>query len=106
MKVVLDGQLNKRICVAVSGGKDSMALLHYLYTHSAEYGIILFALNCDHKIRGEASARDSAFVKDWCNAHGVPLLFFERDEVGDNSEQLARNWRLSCYEKALMNGAD
>ena len=53
-----------KICVAVSGGRDSMALLHYLNIHAREYGITLSALNCDHRIRGEASKRDSEFVKN------------------------------------------
>lgn len=107
MKVVLDGYENKKICVAVSGGKDSMALLHFLFARADEYGITLSALNCDHKIRGEASARDSAFVRDWCLSRGIPLIFFERENAQNGSEQAARSWRLSCYSAAknpLKNG--
>lgn len=92
---------NKKICVAVSGGKDSTALLHYLYTHKDEYGIALSALNCDHKIRGEASARDSAFVKRWCRARKIPLVFFEWDGERFVNEAQARLWRRECYQKAL-----
>lgn len=106
MKVVLDGYFNKKICVAVSGGKDSMALLHWLYTNSEKYGVTLSALNCDHKIRGEASARDSAFVKKWCEEHGVPLYFFERGEGAGGSEEEARKWRLSRYAAAIEAGED
>ena len=29
----------KRVCVALSGGRDSVALLHFFYLHAAEYGI-------------------------------------------------------------------
>lgn len=94
---------NMKICVAVSGGKDSMALLHYIYKHAGEYGITLSALNCDHKIRGEVSARDSAFVKEWCALHKIPLIFFEWNANSDKTEANARFWRLKCYLTARKN---
>ena len=62
---------NRRICVAVSGGRDSMALLNLIYTHMREYGITLTALNCDHKIRGASSESDSAFVKRRARVYGA-----------------------------------
>lgn len=95
-----------KICVAVSGGKDSMALLHFLFTHAKEYGITLSALNCDHKIRGVSSARDSAFVKEWCLLNAIPLAFFEWNTDEAKTELSARLWRLQCYKKAIENGAD
>lgn len=92
-----------------------MALLHYLHAHAKEYGITLCALNCDHSIRGEASVRDSLFVKKWCVENGIPLLTFvrgkEEDGNAETSEAAARAWRLECYKKALKadgewSGAD
>lgn len=97
---------NSRICVAVSGGRDSMALLNFIYTHMREFGITLSALNCDHKIRGEASARDSAFVAGWCKKRNIPLMQFEWDYDGVKTEQAARLWRRGCYGAALEKGAD
>lgn len=95
---------NKRICVAVSGGKDSMALLHYLNAHGGEYGITLSALNCDHGIRGEASGRDSAFVAAYCGGNGVNLRFFKAEKGQFRSENDARQWRQSCYNTVLNEG--
>lgn len=95
-----------KICVAVSGGKDSMALLHYLHVHAKEYGITLSALNCDHKIRGDASARDSAFVKRWCGERSIPLISFVWEYEGNKTETSARLWRLECYKKSIELGAD
>ena len=69
MNVDLKPYTDKKICVAVSGGKDSMALLHYLKVHGGEFNIRVCALNCDHGIRGEASARDSAFVAAYCGGN-------------------------------------
>lgn len=91
---------NMRICAAVSGGKDSMALLSFLHAHMHEYGITLSALNCDHKIRGEASARDSKFVIDFCVARHIPVIFFEWGSTPFTSENAARLWRLGCYASA------
>lgn len=108
MNVDLAKYANKKICVAVSGGKDSMALLHYVYKHGAEYGITLCAVNCDHQIRGEASARDSAFVRDVCKEWDVPLDFYKADcaalayESGMSVETFSREWRRECYFQAVI----
>ncbi|MDE7439379.1 MAG: tRNA lysidine(34) synthetase TilS, partial [Clostridia bacterium] len=96
-----------KICVALSGGRDSVALTHYIYSRAGEYGITLTAVNCDHSIRGEASERDSAFVKEWCASLKIPLYSFKRESVEDDSENSARLWRLDCYREAKkLSGAD
>lgn len=95
---------NKRICVAVSGGRDSMALLHYLSAHGEEYGITLSALNCDHGIRGEASERDSAFVAAYCGGNCIKLHSFKAEKGLFKSENAARVWRQECYRAVLSGG--
>ncbi|MDE7305872.1 MAG: tRNA lysidine(34) synthetase TilS [Clostridia bacterium] len=105
MKAELEKYRGLKICVAVSGGKDSVALLHYIFAHAQEYDISLSALNCDHAIR-ENSALDSEFVKTFCGKLGVPLFAFKREGRADISEAEAREWRLSCYAKAVESGAD
>ena len=97
---------NANIFVAVSGGRDSMALLNFIYTHKDEYGIKLSVLNCDHKMRGEQSARDSAFVEKWCNERNILFLKYEWDFDGVKTEQGAREWRRECYKLVLSYGAD
>ena len=104
MNVDLSPYKNKRICVAVSGGKDSMALLHYLNAHAKEFGITLSALNCDHGIRGEASERDSAFVAAYCGGNGIKLYSFKRENGGLTNENTARIWRWNCYNSVLSQG--
>ena len=97
MNVNLARYANLKICAAVSGGRDSMALLHYIHAHAAEYNITLTALNCDHGIRGEASARDSAFVADYCEKNSIPLSLYVADRKLE-SEGEARAWRIfECY---------
>lgn len=104
MQVNLSPYANKRICVAVSGGKDSMALLHYLKKCGGDFGITVSALNCDHGIRGEESERDSAFVKKYCEENGIPLRFFKAEKGSFKDEKSARLWRLDCYKRALEEG--
>lgn len=96
----LDG---KRICVAVSGGADSVALLHYLKAQSSHYGFSLSAVHCQHGIRGQASLDDKAFVIKLCNEWNIPLFLFDEDcpmRAKDKKESLettARNFRRESF---------
>lgn len=58
---------------AVSGGADSVALLHALAALRGEGGYTLLALHVQHGLRGEASLRDERFVRDLCARLRVPL---------------------------------
>lgn len=106
MKVDLSVYKNMNICVAVSGGRDSMALLHYLISRAEEYGITVTALNCEHGLRGEDSVNDSQFVKDYCKTRNVPIKCYSADcgilakDRGISVETAARNWRRECYADA------
>ena len=100
----------KRVCVALSGGRDSVCLLHYMKEHAAAYGVTLSAVTCEHGIRGEASVRDLSFVKELCAAWKVPLRVFRASvpalaaERGAGLEETAREWRYACFEKVLAAG--
>ena len=69
------------IC-ALSGGKDSMALLHVLLELKEELQITLSAAHVNHNLRGEESLRDENFVKSHGEALGVPLHFHSADVSG------------------------
>ena len=51
-----------RVCVAVSGGADSTALLRSLLARRDELGIVLSVMHVEHGLRGQASLEDAAFV--------------------------------------------
>ena len=99
------------LAVAVSGGRDSVALLHYLHKNAEEAHISLSALTCCHGIRPSAEA-DAAFVEELCKAWGVPLTVFRADvparakQSGRNLEEEGRMFRRECYRKMLDGGAD
>ncbi|MFQ5794580.1 MAG: tRNA lysidine(34) synthetase TilS, partial [Candidatus Bipolaricaulia bacterium] len=55
-------KLGDRVLVAVSGGVDSIVLLHSLYELRGELGITLAVAHLDHRFRREASREDARFV--------------------------------------------
>ncbi len=100
----------KRICVAVSGGEDSVALLHYLNALKTEYGYGLLAVHCEHGIRGEESLEDMRFVEALCKEWGLPLYIFQEDcparakRDKESLETAARNFRYECFSRLVREG--
>ena len=68
-----------RIIVGVSGGPDSMALVHLLQQSAQQYGCFLAVVHVNHLLRGEQAKREADFVADWCHKQGLPCLVEERD---------------------------
>ena len=100
----------KKICVAVSGGADSTALLYYMHARKEAENYRLFAVHCEHGIRGEESLADEAFVKNICKNLGVQLFSFREDcpkRARKNKQSLetaAREFRRECFATLVENG--
>ena len=96
----------QRVLCAVSGGADSMCLLHYLSENAHRLGISVCAASFDHMLRGAESASDCRFVADWCSQHGIECLTgsgdvrrrAELDGMGE--EEAARASRYEFLENA------
>ncbi len=95
----------KHITVALSGGKDSMALLYGLLELKEEFGFTVSAAHFNHLLRAEESFRDEEFVKVKCKELGVELVV-ERGDVNryakDNKlsvEQAARKLRYDFFKR-------
>lgn len=101
---------NDKIAVALSGGVDSVALLHFLKSKEKELSFSLCAINVEHGIRGNDSIYDSEFCVNLCKNLSIPLLSFKVDAVKtakENSlslEESARKLRYECFEKAINDG--
>ena len=101
---------NSTVAVAVSGGCDSMALLHYLNNVSAKKGFSVIAINVEHGIRGKESERDSEFVAEYCKKNSIPVLSYKvnciekADKEKLSLEEAARLLRYDCFKKALQDG--
>ncbi|GLC90410.1 tRNA lysidine(34) synthetase TilS [Lysinibacillus piscis] len=66
-------QQDDHLLIAVSGGVDSMALLHYFVMMQEQWGVKIEAIHVDHMLRGEESAKDRDFVQQYCETHHIPL---------------------------------
>lgn len=97
----------ERVCVAVSGGADSTALLRALLARRDALGIVLSMLHVDHGLRGEASARDAAFVTALAREFGLPCEVVAVDtrqraaDCKESIEEAARNLRYQAFREVL-----
>ena len=93
------------VLCAVSGGLDSMCLLHLLSTWGWEQGLTVTAAHFNHQLRGADSDRDEAFVRDWCAERGIPFVCGRGDvrelaaEEGLSLEEAARKARYAFLEQ-------
>ncbi len=92
------------VLVAVSGGSDSMALLHLLYSLRDQFALSLEVAHLEHGIRGEQAKRDAGFVQDWaerlalpfhCRAVNIPRLLHHAG--AGNLEETARLERYRFF---------
>jgi tRNA(Ile)-lysidine synthase len=67
------------VLVAVSGGPDSVALLHLLYDLREELGLHLEVAHLQHGIRGDESQKDARFVAELAAKLGLPFHLKEID---------------------------
>lgn len=61
------------VVCAVSGGADSVALLFAMYLLRDKRKVTVQAAHFNHKLRGEESDRDEAFVRQLCERYEIPL---------------------------------
>ncbi len=100
-----------KMCVAVSGGKDSMCLLDYCLKSGIFRKENVSVVNIDHKIRVGTSERDSAFVKEYCRENGVEFHGFCIDvpsvaaATGRGVEAAAREERYKVFSRLAESGA-
>lgn len=98
-----------RIVVGFSGGADSTALLHYLHTH---FDGEVVAAHVNHLLRGEESLRDEAFVRDFCQQHGIPLAVRQVDvaslakERNQTIEECGRSVRYAFFQSLCGGESD
>lgn len=74
------------VLAAVSGGPDSVAMLHALHTRSCELGISLHVAHFNHGLRGEESSIDEEFVRNLAQAFGLPVTVGRADVAAMRKE--------------------
>ncbi len=102
---------DRRVCVALSGGVDSVCLLFAFKAQAAAKNITLSAIHVEHGLRGEESLRDMRFCKALCADWEIPLKIVRADvaqlvkEGAGSVEETARAVRYAAF-RALLEGGE
>lgn len=102
-------QKGDKIIVAVSGGPDSICLLHLLSSIKDEFALKLYAAHVNHCLRGEESEGDEAYVRGFCESIGIPL-YTKKVNINEyaknkklSSETAGREVRYLFFSELLEN---
>jgi tRNA(Ile)-lysidine synthase len=86
-----------RLLVAVSGGPDSVALLHLLWRLGRELNLSLYVVHLNHQLRGSAADGDQEYVRQLASSLSLPF-FTENVDVAS----LAKQRRLTVEEAGRL----
>ncbi|MDC3426251.1 tRNA lysidine(34) synthetase TilS [Aquibacillus sp. 3ASR75-11] len=95
------------VLIGVSGGPDSMALLHFLHAIKQEWQLHLIALSVDHGLRGEESRQDIEYVKKMCGTWGIQFVGTYLDvptykkKTKKGTQVAAREMRYQFFEEQM-----
>ena len=94
------------VLIGVSGGADSMVLLHLLNTFRKRWRLKLVVVHFNHKSRGKASDRDARFVEQTAERLKLPFEIGSMPEISSRSsppsEAVWRNYRQAFYKKMYI----
>lgn len=96
-----------KIVVGVSGGPDSLCLLHVLRTIGLDSGYKLYAAHLNHQFRGKDAEEDAGFVEELCRQWEIPAFIETFDvpayieKTGLSPEEAGREIRYRLFDKVL-----
>src|SRR5262249_40090698 len=93
------------LVVALSGGADSVALLHALVELRESSGYRLVAAHLNHALRGDESDRDQCFCRDLCARLKVDFIVARANGLAaqlPNLEEAARQARHEFLDRAAV----
>lgn len=100
-------EYNDKVLVGVSGGPDSVALLHVLKRLQPIYNLTLSICHLNHQLRGKDAEADSHFVETLGRQLDIKTYIFSRN-VSEYSkdhkmsfEEAARKLRYECFRKVM-----
>ena len=98
--------VGRRVGVAVSGGADSVFLLHALRELGPTWNLQFSVIHIDHGIRGAASTADAEFVAQLARTFDIPFHLHRADvpAIEGNLEEAARNVRQAFYTELIAAG--
>jgi|LSQX01.2.fsa_nt_gb tRNA(Ile)-lysidine synthase len=95
-----------RILVGVSGGADSVCLLHILSTLYQNSDVVFFVVHVHHGIRNEEADRDETFVRALCERLKIEYKAYHYDVIsiaskeGVSEEEAGRKVRYEAFVDA------
>jgi tRNA(Ile)-lysidine synthase len=102
-----------KVVVGVSGGPDSMCLLHVLLKLRDRFSLELIAAHVNHGLRGKDADDDARYVEEFCRTNDVEFRFIKEDihkisaERNVSDETAGREIRYEFFERLkLENDAD
>jgi tRNA(Ile)-lysidine synthase len=94
---------------AVSGGADSVGLLHALVLLAPRWELRLHVLHLNHKLRGEESDGDERFVREMAERLELPVMVqaweWDGRPAPANLEEAGREARLAFFAQAMESSA-
>jgi tRNA(Ile)-lysidine synthase len=99
-----------RVAVGVSGGADSVALLHALAETAPEIGLVLSVAHVEHGIRGAQAEGDAEFVRELAERLGLAFAVHRVDTPAVahsqklSLEEAARDLRYGWFRALLAEG--
>ncbi len=99
-RMISDGDT---VIVAVSGGADSMCLLHFFNSISSKKNLNIICAHVNHGIRGDEALRDENFVRSYCENNSIRFECTHFDvpatasETGESEEQAGRRLRYEFF---------
>src|SRR5258708_19038401 len=95
-----------RVIAAVSGGADSVCLLHVLHELAPGLTVTLAGVaHLNHKQRGAESDADETFVAELSGRLGLPFFRAEGGAGKGNLEQAMRTARREFFTRLIREGA-
>jgi tRNA(Ile)-lysidine synthase len=91
--------VGRKVLVALSGGADSVALLHLLRVD--ELALELAAAHVHHGIRGDEADGDASFCEALCTALGVPFHLLRIEPRAELDSGREGTWRRLRYQALL-----
>lgn len=88
-----------KVLIAVSGGVDSMNLLHFLYVSRETLKIDIAIAHVNHHQR-EASEIEETYLKDWADSNNLP--FYVGHFKGKFTEKKARDFRYNFFKEIMQ----
>jgi tRNA(Ile)-lysidine synthase len=97
---------DSRVLVAVSGGRDSMVLLHALLQVQRLLRLQLEVCHVNHRLRSSSDA-DAFFVREWCQERGLQchVVSLEERPQSENLEAWARGRRYAAFRELMSRSS-